>query len=109
MVIAKVVLDKDGVLRSCKASGHAGAGKTESVIVCAAVSVLVETAVNTLSGREGITIRCQAPKPGIHNLDARYTAEGKVFLFAVGEFLISGFEFIAREFPENCKLTVRRL
>jgi uncharacterized protein YsxB (DUF464 family) len=40
MIVIDIILDKTGLLRSCSALGHAGAGKTGSDIVCAAVSVL---------------------------------------------------------------------
>jgi len=109
LIDIETVLDKDGVLSSCKAAGHSGAGRTGNDIVCAAVSVLMRTVVRTLSGREGITIRCDAPEPGFLNLETGYSAEGKQFLFAVGEFLVNGLESVAEEFPENCKLTIRRI
>jgi uncharacterized protein YsxB (DUF464 family) len=102
------VLDENGTLRECKASGHAGAGHKGSDIVCAAVSVLMRTAVRALSGRKGITIRYEAPEPGLLFMEADYTAEGKDFLCAAGVFLTEGLASVAEEFPENCRLTVRR-
>ena len=108
MVEIEAVRDEHGVLRSCKASGHAGAERTGSDIVCAAVSVLMRTAVRTLSEKSGITIRCNAPEPGFLKLEADYTAEGMDFLFAAGEFLIEGLASVAEEHPQHCKLTVRR-
>ena len=108
MIAIEAVLDECGILRSCTASGHAGAGKTGTDIVCAAVSVLMRTAARTLSNRKGITIRCDAPDPGFLNLEAVYTAEGKDFLFAAGEFLIEGLGSVAGEFPQNCTLLIRR-
>ena len=108
MIEITAVLDSSGVLKSCTASGHAGAGKTGSDIVCAAVSVLMRTAVCTLSGKEGITIRCEAPEPGFLFLEAGYTAEGREFLSAAGVFLTQGLASVAEEYPEHCKLTIRR-
>ena len=108
MIDIEAVLDENEVLRSCKASGHAGKGQTGD-IVCAAVSVLIRTAACTLSAREGITIRYEAPEPGLFFLEADYTAEGKDFLFAAGVFLIEGIALVAEEYPENCKLTIRRI
>ena len=108
MIDIEAVLDENGLLRSCKASGHAGAGKTGSDIVCAAVSVLMRTAACSLSDREGITIRYEAPEPGLFFLEADYTAEGKDFLFAAGAFLIEGIALVAEEYPDNCRLTIRR-
>ena len=107
MIEIEVVLDQAGVLRSCKAAGHAGAGRTGADIVCAAVSVLIRTAFKALSGKEGITIRGDAPEPGLLWLEADYLAEGKDFLFAAGVFLVEGLKSVAEEFPGHCKLTIR--
>jgi uncharacterized protein YsxB (DUF464 family) len=108
MIEIEAVLDESGVLRACKTTGHAGAGPTGTDIVCAAVSVLLRTAVRALSGREGITVRCDAPKPGFLFLEADYTAEGKDFLFAAGVFLIEGLASVVEEYPQYCTLTIRR-
>ena len=108
MIEIEAVLDGDGALRSCEAQGHAGAGPTGTDIVCAAVSVLMRTAVRALSGREGITIRCEAPEPGFLNLEADYTAEGRELLFAAGVFLTEGLASVAEEYPQCCRLTIRR-
>jgi uncharacterized protein YsxB (DUF464 family) len=108
MVEIAAVLDENGVLKTCTASGHAGAGRKGYAIVCAAVSVLMRTAVRVLSGRKGITIRCDAPEPGFLSLEAGYTGEGREFLSAVGVFLTEGLASVAEEYPDNCKLTIRR-
>jgi len=108
LIDIEAVLDENGILSSCKASGHAGAGKTGSDIVCAAVSVLMRTAVRAFSGRKGITVRYEAPEPGLLFLEADCTAEGSDFLFAAGVFLIEGLASVAEEYPNNCRLTIRR-
>ena len=105
MIEIEAVLDGEGILRSCRASGHAGTGATG---VCAAVTVLMRTAVRTLSEREGITIRCDAPEPGFLFLEADYAEEGRNFLFAAGVFLLEGLMSLAEEYPENCILSIRR-
>jgi len=104
----EAILDGDGVIMTCIAEGHAKAGKAGTDIVCAAVSVLMRTALRVLSDRKGITVRGGAPKPGQMWLEAEYDADGKEFLFAAGVFLVEGLESVAREFPKNCKLTIRR-
>ena len=109
MVTIEAVLDKSGTLRACTASGHAGVGRRGTDIVCAAISVLMRTAVSALSGRKGISIRYDAPEPGLLNLEADYTAEGKDFLNAAGVFLAEGLSSVAQEYPEHCKFTVRRI
>jgi len=107
VVEVEAVLDSDGVLKACRASGHAGAGKTGTDIVCAAVSVLLRTALGTLSGRKGIVVEGGAPEKGQLWLKAGYEAQGREFLFAVGEFLVSGISSVAQEYPKNCKLVIR--
>jgi uncharacterized protein YsxB (DUF464 family) len=84
-------------------------GKKGTDIVCAAVSVLMRTALAILSGKEGITAKGGAPEPGFLWMEADYTAEGKDFLFAAGVFLIEGLRSVTMEFPKNCTLTIRRI
>jgi uncharacterized protein YsxB (DUF464 family) len=96
-------------LRSCRASGHAKAGKTGTDIVCAAVSVLMRAAFCTLSGKRGITVRCGAPEKGQAWLEVDYEAEGKDFLYAAGVFLIEGLTSVAQDHPKNCRITLRRM
>jgi len=103
----ETILEPDGTLRACKAEGHAGAGKAGADIVCAAVSVLMRTALSALSGRKGITLRGGAPEKGQLWLEADYNAEGKDFLFAAGVFLTEGLKSVAREYPKNCKITIK--
>ena len=107
MIEIEAVLDSDGILRACKACGHAGAGKAGNDIVCAAVSVLIRTAFNILSNRKGITLRGGAPERGQLWLEAAYEAEGKDFLFAAGVFLIEGLKSVAQEYPQNCRITIK--
>ena len=109
MIAIEAVLDEGGVLQSCKAVGHAGAGRTGTDIVCAAVSVLMRTAVRSLDGRKGITIRWEAPEPGFLSLEADYTAEGRDFLFAAGVFLVEGLSSVAEEYPEHCSFKINRI
>jgi uncharacterized protein len=102
----EMVLDSDGVLMTCTAEGHSKAGKAGTDIVCAAVSVLMRTAISVLSNRVGITVRGGAPKPGQMWLEADYNADGRDFLSAVGVFLLEGLRSVAEEYPKNCKLNI---
>ncbi|MCL2180626.1 MAG: ribosomal-processing cysteine protease Prp [Treponema sp.] len=106
MIEIEAVVEDDGTLRSCKASGHAKAGKNGGDIVCAAVSVLMRTAFITLSDRKGVTARYSAPEKGQMRLEAGYEAEGKDFLYAAGVFLINGLSSVAKEYPKNCSLNI---
>jgi uncharacterized protein YsxB (DUF464 family) len=106
MVGIDIVVDETGILRACSAAGHAGAGETGADIVCAAVSVLMRTMVRVLSDRKGISIRSAAPEPGFVRLETEYTAEGREFLSACGDFFFFGLRSVAEEFPENCRIIV---
>ena len=108
MIQADVVLDKAGLLRSCRVSGHAGAGKRGNDIVCAAVSVLTRTLIRVLSGRKGITIRGDIPERGNFLMEAEYTPEGREFLAATGAFFTEGLLWVSAEFPGNCKVIIER-
>ena len=99
-----MVLDGAGLLKSCRVSGHAGAGKRGEDIVCAAVSVLTRTIVRVLAGREGITVRGGIPERGDFWMEAEYSPEGREFLSAAGAFLIEGLLSVSAEFPDHCKV-----
>ena len=109
MIEIEAVVEKDGTLRSCRASGHAKAGKNGSDIVCAAVSVLMRTAIDTLSGRKGIKVSGGAPERGQMWLETGYDPEGKDFLYAAGVFLINGLSSVTQDYPKNCKLTIKKI
>ncbi|MDR0585281.1 MAG: ribosomal-processing cysteine protease Prp [Treponema sp.] len=106
MIEIEVVVDQEGVLRDCRVLGHAGAGKAGADIVCAAVSVLMRSALKALSGRKGIRVRGGAPEPGFLWMEADYTAEGREFLSAAGVFLTEGLGSVAEEFPDYCRLNI---
>ena len=108
MIQAELILDGAGILKSCRVSGHAGAGAKGSDIVCAAVSVLAKTSIKVLSGRKGITIRGDIPERGNFKLEAEYTPEGREFLAAAGAFLTEGLLSVSEEFPDYCKVTILR-
>ena len=108
MIQIDMVLDEAGLLRSCRVSGHAGAGKRGEDIVCAAVTVLTRTLIQVLSGREGITIRGSIPEQGNFWMEAEYTPEGREFLAAAGAFLIEGLLSVSAEFPGYCKVIMER-
>jgi uncharacterized protein YsxB (DUF464 family) len=106
MIEIEAVLDEVGLLRSCKVRGHAEAGPKGGDIVCAAVSVLTRTALRTLSGRKGITIRGSAPARGLIGMETDYTPEGQAFLAAAGAFLMEGLASVSEEYPDYCKMNV---
>ena len=108
MISVDMILDEAGLLKSCRVTGHAGAGHRGSDIVCAAVSVLTRTTVRVLSEREGVIIRGNIPEPGNFYIETEYTPAGRDFLSAVGTFLIEGLSSVSKEFPDNCLVNIHR-
>jgi uncharacterized protein YsxB (DUF464 family) len=108
VIKAELVLENGGLLKSCRILGHAGAGKRGYDIVCAAVSILMRTAVRVLSGREGLMVRSGAPERGGVWLEVESTAEGGEFLTAAGAFLSEGLLSVSGEFPEFCQVKIER-
>ncbi|MDR0589776.1 MAG: ribosomal-processing cysteine protease Prp [Spirochaetaceae bacterium] len=104
MITIDVVFDVEGILKSCKVRGHAGAGPQGSDIVCAAVSILTKTALRTLTGREGIIVRVPAgvPERGRFEMEIDYTGEGRDFLAAAGTFLVEGLVSVSEAYPDYC-------
>ena len=108
MILADLVLDEAGLLRSCRVQGHAGAGSKGNDIVCAAVSVLTRTVVRVLSGKKGISIRGSIPEHGNFLMEADYNEESREFLAGAGAFLCEGLLSVAEEFPDKCKVNIER-
>lgn len=107
MIVAEVVLDRGGLIKSCRIEGHAGAGPLGADVVCAAVSVLVRTAAATLARARGVEISGFAPERGTSGFDVHATSAETDFAAGVTEFLLEGLRSVAREYPNNCIVRVR--
>lgn len=109
-----LLVKKEGELR-CSASGHAGFAKRGSDIACAAVTILLRTAMQVLCGDAQIEFKSSVPsgsqeiargelsflarvKEGLA-LDEKSSAKIKIEFLA--EYLSAGFESLRREFPKN--------
>lgn len=106
MIAIKLALDEAGLLRGCEIQGHGGAGGKGADVVCAAVSVLIRTALRVLADRPGVEIRGEAPERGALWMEADYTPEGRDFLSAAGVFLIQGLKSVAEDYPGHCTLDI---
>jgi uncharacterized protein YsxB (DUF464 family) len=102
----KLALDEAGLLRSCGIQGHAGAGKRGVDVVCAAVSVLIRTALRVLADKPGLTVRGEAPVRGSLWMEVDYTPEGRDFLSTVGLFLTQGLKSVAEDYPGFCEMNI---
>jgi uncharacterized protein YsxB (DUF464 family) len=106
LIEIRLTLDDAGLLRGCDIQGHGGAGKAGADVVCAAVSVLIRTALRVLADKPGISIRGEAPERGALWMEADYTPEGKDVLSTAGLFLTRGLESVAADYPGHCKMTI---
>jgi uncharacterized protein YsxB (DUF464 family) len=106
LIETKLVLDEAGLLKVCTIKGHGNAGNAGDDVICAAVSVLIRTALRVLSDKPGVTIRGAAPERGALWMEADYTPEGRDFLFAAGLFLTEGLKSVAEDYPGHCKMNI---
>jgi uncharacterized protein YsxB (DUF464 family) len=106
MIAVDVVVDEAGSLISCHVEGHAGAGPLGGDVVCAAVSILMRTALKTLSGAEGVSVRGDAPARGVLWMEADCAPEGARFLAASTAFLSEGLRSIAEDYPDHCNVRI---
>jgi hypothetical protein len=106
MITVDVVVDEAGLLGSCRVEGHAGAGPRGGDVVCAAVSILVRTALRTLSGREGVSVRGSAPERGVLWIEADCAGDGASFLAATTAFLTEGLRSVAEDYPDHCSVRI---
>jgi uncharacterized protein YsxB (DUF464 family) len=106
LIEIKLVLDEAGLLKVCTINGHGDAGKAGDDVVCAAVSVLIRTALRVLSDKPGIEIRGGAPERGALWMEADYTPEGRDFLSAAGFFLTEGLRSVTEDYPRQCNMNI---
>lgn len=87
--------------RAVNISGHAGYAPPEKDIVCAAVSVLSQTLIESLERLTDDTITYNI-KPGTVDINYRNLSErGKLLL----DSFFVGVRMIAAEYPDNVKLS----
>jgi uncharacterized protein len=114
VITVALVLGKSGNLVSADASGHAGAGKRGTDIVCAAVTVLLRTALTVLGSRskpQG-SLSVEAKTAGRGSLAFCVTAftEADIPLLAfAGMFLVEGLGSLATEYPDNIQMRVKNV
>lgn len=102
---------KTGVLIGCTAEGHAGYAERGSDIVCSAVSVLIRTTLQVLSGLPAVNLETDASKRGYIRFRVLkgFPSEVEEKLKYAGDFLQAGLESVANEFPDNLKLVINSL
>ena len=95
---------KNGALKKCQANGHAHFSKKGNDIVCAAVTVLIRTAMQVLSHNENVLMIADASTRGNLSFTVEAKSEDSVTetqLICIGDFLRTGILALTKEFPEN--------
>jgi uncharacterized protein YsxB (DUF464 family) len=105
MINIDLKLDDNHCIIECESFGHANADKNGFDIVCASVSILLRTFAQVLFGKNGIKIHSEAETEGSLWIKLEYEANGKDFLFACGNYLMTGLLSVEKEFPNNVKLS----
>ena len=99
---------KNGVIKKCQANGHANFSKKGTDIVCAAVTVLIRTAMQVLSHNENVLLIADASSRGALSFSVEAKTENletETQLKCIGDFLRTGILALTKEFPENVILT----
>ena len=107
MVRVVVGLYPSGCLKSLTAEGHAGPASPGSDPVCAAVSVLIRTALNVLEREPEIDFHGDLPGEGQASITvASYREEAGQRLLGVTRFLLTGLSDLADEYPQRVSMRV---
>ncbi len=106
-VRVRLCFHPDGVIERAVAEGHAGTAPSGSNAACAAVTVLLRTAYETVAGYDGVTISGRAPAPGLLSFEVgRYPSGIVDRLKGVGDFLVVGLSSVKREYPGLIDLNI---
>lgn len=107
--VARTVWNSGVTGYEVKAEGHAGAGEYGQDIVCAAVSVLLQTLANevTEAARAGLlAVGVVAHGDGWMKVEATPTAQTQDMVEAWVELVQDGIDALAESYPENVELEV---
>ncbi len=109
MISVKARLDASGVVVAVEAEGHAGGAPRGANVVCAAATVLLRTAYETLASYPGVEVDGSAPERGALRFVVRRYGEAEMPLArGVGDFLLTGLSALARESPADVLLEIVR-
>jgi hypothetical protein len=103
MTSVTLVRGVKGVFCSCEASGHASYAVSGSDIVCAAVSVLLRTAVQVLKETNGVVVTNDTASRGKLAFCVKVQQpdpETESRLICIADFIADGIGSIAAEYPE---------
>lgn len=107
----RVVLDSEGCLSACDSAGHAGIGRAGDDPLCAAVTVLVRTAAETLGSRPGSKLEWDAPVRGAFRFSLLKNGSQmgeRDWERGVADYLIAGLTRLRNDYPEHLELNILR-
>ena len=110
--VMRTVWNDDKISYEVKAKGHAGAGKYGQDIVCAAVSVLMQTLANEVeeAARAGtVALGAVAHGDGWMKVEVTPTRESCNMVEAWVELVQDGLDALAESYPENVELVVNMI
>ena len=110
--VMRTVWNDDKISYEVKAKGHAGAGKYGQDIVCAAVSVLMQTLANEVeeAARAGtVALGAVAHGDGWMKVEVIPTRESCNMVEAWVELVKDGLDALAESYPENVELVVNMM
>ena len=110
--VMRTVWNDDKISYEVKAKGHAGAGKYGQDIVCAAVSVLMQTLANEVeeAARAGtVALGAVAHGDGWMKVEVIPTRESCNMVEAWVELVQDGLDALAESYPENVELVVNMM
>ena len=110
--VMRTVWNDDKISYEVKAKGHAGAGKYGKDIVCAAVSVLMQTLANEVeeAARAGtVALGAVAHGDGWMKVEVTPTRESCNMVEAWVELVQDGLDALAESYPENVELVVNMM
>ena len=110
--VMRTVWNDDKISYEVKAKGHAGAGKYGQDIVCAAVSVLMQTLANEVeeAARAGtVALGAVAHGDGWMKVEVTPTRESCNMVEVWVELVQDGLDALAESYPENVELVVNMM
>lgn len=105
-----LVKSKSGAFVECSALGHSGFAKKGKDIVCSAVTILMRSAIQVLSSTSEIDFYTDTSLRGKITFLARTKKSDLALqerILTIGDFLQSGFDSLAKEFPENVTFEIK--
>jgi uncharacterized protein YsxB (DUF464 family) len=114
VILVELLCREDGSFLSCKAKGHAGYSSAGTDIVCSAVTILLRTSCQVLSGVSGINLETKIKSRGtlFFRADKKETfldsEEVSTTLKCVADYIKKGIETLSLEYPKYVSLMVKK-